>query len=263
MNTKQHVVITGASSGIGLALALQYVANDYNVTVCGRDLNKLTQAIDNPNIYCVQTDISDAIQANAFIEKAIQKFGSIHILINNAGISMRASFVHLDLKVLHELMNINFWGTVNCTHAAIKSILSTKGTVCNISSIAGYRGLPWRSGYSASKFAMQGFSESLRTELYDTGVHVMWVSPGFTSSNIRNVALNASGTSQAETPLDESKLMSSATCAAIIINAISKRKRALVMTTQGKITVLLNKLWPSLADKLTYNHFKKEGLPNN
>jgi short-subunit dehydrogenase len=130
--------------------------------------------------------------------------------------------------------------------------------VVGVSSIAGYRGLPGRTGYSASKFAMQGFLESLRTEMLHTGVHVMWVSPGFVASNIRNVALSSDGTAQAETPLDESKLMSAEECAGIIISGIEKRKRSIVMTTQGKLTVLINKLFPSLADKLVYNHFLKE-----
>jgi short-subunit dehydrogenase len=158
-------------------------------------------------------------------------------------------------------MDINFWGTVQMTKYALPSIMSTRGIICGISSIAGYRGLPARTGYSSSKFAMQGFLESLRTEMLHTGVHVMWVSPGFTASNIRNTALSASGTAQKETPLDENKLMSAVTCADLIMAAMAKRKRSLVMTMNGKLAVWLNKLVPSFVDKQVYKLFLKE--PNS
>ena len=171
---------------------------------------------------------------------------------------MRALFEETDISVIQELMDVNFWGTVYTTKFALPYILKTKGTVAGVSSIAGYRGLPGRTGYSASKFAMQGFLESLRTELLYTGVAVMWVSPGFTASNIRNVARAKNGTIQGETPLDEKKLMSSEECAAIILDGIESGKRTIVMTGQGKLTVWLNRLFPSIADKLVYKHFLKE-----
>lgn len=145
-----------------------------------------------------------------------------------------------------------------CTKRAIPYLLKSKGVVTGISSIAGYRGLPGRTGYSASKFAMQGFLEALRTELLHTGVHVMWVSPGFTASNIRNVARVADGSSQAETPLDEGKLMTAETCAKHVLDAAESRKRHVVLTGQGKLVVWLSKLLPSLADKMVYKHFLSE-----
>jgi short-subunit dehydrogenase len=137
-------------------------------------------------------------------------------------------------------------------------ILKTKGSILGISSIAGYKGLPCRTGYSSSKFAMQGFLECIRIELLHTGVNVMWVSPGFVASNIRNTALNADGKAQSETPLNEDKLMSAEECASLISNAIEKRKRTLIMTTQGKLTVWMNKFFPSFVDKQVYKHFANE-----
>src|SRR5690606_27552928 len=157
-----------------------------------------------------------------------------------------------------ELMAVNFWGTVYTTKAALPSIIQRKGTVVGVSSIAGYRGLPGRTGYSASKFAMQGFLEALRTELLYEKVNVMWVAPGFTASNIRNTALAADGNPQKETPLNESKLMTAEECASRILNGIEKGKRTIVMTTQGKLTVLLNKLMPKMLDKIVFSHFEKE-----
>jgi short-subunit dehydrogenase len=148
------------------------------------------------------------------------KWGGVDVLINNAGVSMRALFEEADLQVIKELMDINFWGTVYCTKFALASIMANKGCVVGVSSIAGYRGLPARTGYSASKFAMHGFLEALRTETLHTGVNVMWVCPGFTASNIRNTARSANGTAQGESPLDEQKIMTAEECAGIILNAV-------------------------------------------
>jgi len=253
------IVITGASSGIGKALALEALARNAKVALCARNLEKL-QAVfrEGATIFLYKADVSKEEDCKNFIEKAQQRFGKIDVLINNAGISMRALFDEVQLSVIKELMDINFWGAVYCTKYALPSIIKNKGVVASISSIAGYRGLPGRTGYSASKFALQGFMEALRTELLKTGASVVWFCPGFTASNIRNVAKAADGTSQGETPLAENKLMTAETSAKIMMDAIEQRKRTVVMTTQGKLTVWLNKLFPSFADKLVYKHFLKE-----
>lgn len=259
--TGQVWVITGGSSGIGKAMAMAALAKGANVAVCGRSMEKLRDAfptISNENILLHAADVGREADSEAFINAVIAKWGRVDVLVNNAGISMRALFKDVDLQVIKDLMNINFWGTVYCTKFALPSLMANKGVVVGISSIAGYRGLPARTGYSASKFAVQGFLEALRTELLHSGTHVMWVSPGFTSSNIRNVALDAGGGRQGETPLDEGRLMSAEQCADIILTAVAKRKRTVVMTMQGKLTVLLNKWLPALADRLVFNHFAKE-----
>ncbi|TWV99330.1 SDR family oxidoreductase [Chitinophaga pinensis] len=255
------VVITGGTSGIGKALAVASLRAGAKVAVCGRKadtLEALEKELATDNLYTYTADVSKEDDCKHFIDQVIARLGKIDVLINNAGISMRALFKDADLTVLKQLMDINFWGTVYCTKYALPSLLANKGTVVGVSSIAGYRGLPGRTGYSASKFAMQGFLEALRTENLHTGINVMWVSPGFTSSNIRNTALNEQGRAQAETPLDEGKLMSAETVAEEILKAVIKRKRTLVLTGQGKLTVFLSKLFPGLLDGLVYNHFKKE-----
>ena len=261
-NTNPIVVaITGATSGIGKALALQYLAMGARVSVCGRSmktLQELDDEVKSENFMGVQADVSVREQAENFVHTTIRHFGRLDVLINNAGISMRALVEDVDVDVLHQLMNVNYWGMVYCTKAAIPAIKENKGSIVGISSIAGYKGLPGRCAYSSSKFAMQGFLESLRIELLKTGVNVMWVSPGFTASNIRNTALAADGKSQKETPLNEDKLMSAEECAEHIIKAVNHRKRTLVMTFQGKMLVFLNKFFPKWADKIVYNHFKKE-----
>jgi short-subunit dehydrogenase len=214
--------------------------------------------VNNPNLFCIAADVSVEADCKRFVEESYRRFQKIDILINNAGISMRALFEELDLAVLKQSMDINFWGTVYCSKYALPFILQSQGSIAGISSIAGYKGLPCRTGYSASKFAMQGFLESLRIEMLHRGVNVLWISPGFVASNIRNTALNASGTHQKETPLDESKIMSAETCANRILDAIAKRKRSLMMSAQGKLTVWVNRLFPSLADTMVYKHFANE-----
>ena len=167
-------------------------------------------------------------------------------------------FSEVDLKVLKELMDINFWGAVYCTKYAMNEILKNKGSIVGISSIAGYKGLPGRTGYSASKFAMNGFLESLRTENLKTGIHVMIVCPGYTASNIRKTALNKEGKAQGETPFDESKLMSAEEVADNIVKGVMKRKRTIILTMQGKLTVFANKFFPAFLDKIVYRVVAKE-----
>ena len=179
-------------------------------------------------------------------------------MVNNAGISMRALFKDVDVDVLKRIMDVNFWGTVYCTKYAMPELLKTKGTVVGVSSIAGYKGLPGRTGYSASKFAMNGFLDSLRVENLKTGINVLTACPGFTNSNIRNTALAKDGTQQGETHMDEGKLMSSEEVAKRIVDGVAARKRTLVMTGQGKLTVLLSKFIPAKLDQLVYNVFAKE-----
>jgi len=253
------VVITGGSSGIGKALVETALADGAKVAVCARNAEKLQSTFaKSDRLFCFKADVSNEADCKAFIEATVKHWGGVDVLVNNAGISMRALFAEADLGVIKELMDVNFWGTVYCTKFALPFIMQRKGVIAGVSSVAGYRGLPGRTGYSASKFAMQGFLESLRTELLHTGVHVMWVSPGFTASNIRNVARSSDGSAQAETPLDEGKLMSAEECAHIIMDGVKKRKRTIIMTGQGKLAVWLNKLFPSMADKLVYAHFLKE-----
>jgi short-subunit dehydrogenase len=172
---------------------------------------------------------------------------------------MRALFADAEIDVIRKLMDVNFYGALCCTKYALDSIIKQKGIIVGVSSIAGYRGLPGRTGYSASKFALQGWLESLRTEMLDKGVNVMWVCPGFTTSNIRQAALNEKAEAHGETSMDEEKMMSAATCAGHIVKAIEERKRTLILTFNGIRTVWLNKLFPRLTDKLVHRFFFKKG----
>jgi dehydrogenase/reductase SDR family protein 7B len=257
------VLITGGSSGIGKACAEVFGQHGSKIVISGRNEQNLIETKDylsslDISIHTVVADVSRKEDNELLVQETLKAFGTIDILINNAGISMRALFEDMDVEVLEKVMDINFYGTVYATKAALPHIIKNKGSIIGISSIAGYRGLPARTGYSASKFAMQGFLESLRTELLKKNVHIMVACPGFTSSNIRNTALSKDGTAQGDSPLDEGKIMSAITVANEIYKATVKRQRDLVLTSQGKMTVFLNKWFPSFMDKMVYNHMAKE-----
>jgi short-subunit dehydrogenase len=255
------VAVTGGSEGIGKSLVDLLLSKGAKVATCGRNHDKLYQLQSEYPSYPLHTVVADVAIENDcrhFIESTIKIFGGIDVLINNAGISMRSLLKDASMEVLRDVMNVNFFGSVYCTKYALSSIVSRKGTIVGISSIAGYRGLPGRSAYSASKFALQGWLEAIRTELMQDGVHVMWVSPGFVTSNIRNVALDKNG-KPAESLMDEKKMMSPEQCAHYILSAIEKRKRTLVLSFTGKQTVFLNKFFPALADRLVRNFYFKDG----
>lgn len=257
------VIITGASSGIGEACAYAFAKQGAKVVLAARSIEKLNHVKQQCEALGAQTllvkcDVSLEDDCKNLIHQTVAQFKTIDVLINNAGISMRALFADLDLVVLKQVMDINFWGTVYCTKYALPYLLAQKGSVIGISSVAGFKGLPGRTGYSASKFAMEGFMESLRIENLKTGLHVGVMRPGYTASNIRNAALNKDAKSQAESPFDESKLMSAEAVADYILNMINTRKAEQVLTLQGKLSFFLQKFVPRVLDKLVYNTIAKE-----
>ncbi len=210
----------------------------------------------------ISCDVSVENDCKRLVDSAVEKFKTIHVLINNAGISMRAVFADVDLEVLKRVMDINFWGTVYCTKFALPYLLKNNGSVIGVSSVAGIKGLPGRTGYSASKFAMNGFMESLRIENLKTGLHVGVICPGYTASNIRNTALDKAGRAQMETPLDESKLMPAEDVAAEILQMVMKRKSEKVLTGQGISVKWMNKFFPRWLDKKVFESVSREpGTP--
>jgi short-subunit dehydrogenase len=258
------IIITGASSGIGKSLAYEFAKRGANLVLGARQyvaLCEITEDIEKKygiQAVAVHCDVTVEDECAQLIKQTLLTFKKIDVLVNNAGISMRALFNDADIDVLKKVMDVNFWGTVYCTKYALPEILKTKGTIVGVSSIAGYKGLPGRTGYSASKFAMNGFLDALRIENLKTGVNVLTACPGFTASNIRNTALNKDGNAQGESTLHEEKMMTSDAVAKIIADGIEKRARTLIMTGQGKLTVTLSKFLPGIVNKLVYNVFSKE-----
>jgi len=257
------VIITGGSSGIGKALAERFGASGSKVLITGRHKEDLDNTVNELRakkivIHAFQGDVSKEESNIAMAEEAIRLYGTIDILINNAGISMRALFSEVDMDVVRKVMDTNFFGALYATKYCLPEIIKNKGSIVGISSIAGFLGLPGRTGYSSSKFALNGFLSVLRTELLDTGVHVLTACPGFTASNIRKHALTKDGHEQGESPRTEEKMMTAEECAYHIYRAVVNRKRILVLTGQGKLAVWLNKWWPTMADRLVYYVMSKE-----
>lgn len=260
------VIITGGSSGIGKALAAEFGAHGSKILVTGRNQHGLDKTVEELRekgitIFGFRADVSVEEDNKRMAEEAMDKFGAIDVLINNAGISMRALFEDADVEVIKKVITINFFGVVYATKYCLPEIIRNKGSIIGISSIAGFRGLPGRTGYSASKFALNGFLEALRLELAPKGTHVLTACPGFTSTNIRKRALTKDGSVQGESPREEESMMTAEECAHYIYAATVRRRRTLVLTTQGKLAVFMNRWLPGLADKLVFNIMSKE--PNS
>lgn len=256
------IIVTGASSGIGLASARLFGSLGARVVMAARrleTLEALASSVGSPDkVLCVKCDVSREEDCKALVDAAVARFGGIDILVNNAGLSMRAMFKDLDLKVIHSLMDVNFWGTVNCTKYALPYLLERKGQLVGVISIAGYSALPARTGYSASKYAIRGFLDTVRIEHLKDGLNVLVFAPGYTSSNVRNAALTADGSAQGETPLNEDKLMSAEECAMHLARALRRRRSQVILTGLGKLTVWAHRFFPRMTDRMTYSYIARE-----
>ena len=256
------MVITGASSGIGLASARLFASYGARLALAARSIDKLKTlaseiSSDPSKVLCIKTDVSIEEDCKNLIESTVKHFGRIDFLINNAGISMRASFIKVDLNVIRRLMDVNFWGTVCCTKYALPYLLESKGSVTGVISVAGYAGLPGRTGYATSKFAIRGFLETLRMEHQGDGLHVLVFAPGYTSSNVRNAALLADGSPQGTTPKDESNLMSAEEVAQKLAWGLYRKKREMILTALGYCDVWFYKRFPRLMDWVQLNYIRK------
>jgi len=251
------VIVTGASSGIGLAIAREFAAARCKVVMAARSVDKLeklaTEIRENGGEVCViPTDVTDEEQCRILIEGTVEKYGYLDILINNAGISMRANFIDVDSSVLKKVMDVNFWGMVYCSKYALPHLLERRGVIVGVSSIAGFHGLPGRTGYAASKFAMHGFLETIRIENLRKGLHVMIIAPGFTASNIRYNALQADGSLQGDSPRNEKRMMKPEFVARWVLKGIKKKKRNKILTWGGRFTALFQRIMPGVVDYVYY-----------
>ena len=257
------ILITGGTSGIGLALARCLGKAGGRIAFTSRDAGRCEETekmLQKEGIEVLGIEADAASETDQFkaVAQTINRYGRLDILINNAGISMRALFGELDLEVFRKVMDINFFGTVYATRAALPWIIRSRGSIVGISSVAGFKGLPGRTAYSASKFAMEGFLESLEGELLKKSVHVLVACPGFTASRIRENALTSDGSSQKESPREEEKMMQPEEVADKIMKAISKRERRLVMSREGKLSYWLNKFFPGFVLRKVYEKMAAE-----
>lgn len=258
--TQVHVtVITGASDGIGAELARQLAAQqrgDVGLVLAARGNERLESVAaqcreHGSTTLCVPTDVADQAQCRQLIERAVEQFGRLDTLVNNAGMSAHAMLDEVgDLSWYEHLMKVNHWGSVWCTHAALPHLLASRGRIVAVSSLAGLVGVPGRTAYSSTKFAMTGFFEALRVELAPRGVSVTLAYPGVVATEIRYRGYGANGQPAGRSGLDESGAMSVQTCARLIREAMDGRQREVVMTTKGKLGRWLKLLAPGLVDRM-------------
>src|SRR5919199_6630131 len=251
-------VITGASAGIGQALAIQLAQRGANLVLAARNQAALETTAEacikaGGKAVAVPTDVTNSEACRNLIESAVKTFGAIAGLVNNAAISMWARFDQVtDLSIFEQIIRVNYLVSVYWTHYALPYLKESQGLLVAISSLCGKTGIPTRSGYVASKHAMQGFFDTLRIELRGMGVDVLVVSPGFVATDIRQRALGANGQPLGQSPRDESKgNMPVDECVRQIIWAMERRKREHLMTLKGKVTPWAKLIVPGLVDRIT------------
>jgi short-subunit dehydrogenase len=257
------VIVTGASSGIGLAIAREFCKHGSKVVLAARSKEILEEVekslrTSGSEAFAIVTDVTKEEDCKNLINKAVEKYGHIDILVNNAGISMRALFRDVDISVLKRLFDVNFWGAVNCTEYALPYLIERRGSVVGVSSVAGFVGLPGRTGYSASKYALHGFLETLRIENLKNGLHVLILCAGFTKSDIRKRALTANGSQQGFTPREEEKMMMPEDVAKSLTRAIKRRRNYVILTLEGKMTALVKRIAPRFLEYAAYVKMSNE-----
>lgn len=250
------VVITGASSGIGEELALQLADQGAWLTLAARNAENLQEVAEK----CIQrggravaipTDVSDQSQCKKLIDSAIETYGRIDTLINNAGIAPDASFSeYQDLAVFEKVVQINFTGSVFCTFYALPYLKKTRGRLVGVSSMAGKCPTPRASGYPSSKAAVSSFYNSLRQEMAGSGVTVTGIYPGFINTGISSRAITASGAKRGTQMSQEANGMPVETCVQLIIKAIEKRKREAILPAWCKILPWINFIAPRTFEKI-------------
>jgi len=265
------IIITGSSDGIGAEVARQLAAKygaQAALVLAARNEERLRAvaaacAASGAQTMVVSTDVSDQAQCRRLIDMTVEKFDRIDVLINNAGRSAHALLDEVtDLGWYEELMRINFWGSVWCTHAALSHLKKSKGSIVAVSSLAGLIGVPGRTAYSATKFAMSGFFEALRIELKPAGVSVTTAYPGVVATQIRHHGFNAAGGELGRSSLKEDNAMPVEECAALIIGGMEARKREVVMSLKGKLGRFMKLIAPGRVEDVALAAVEADHRPS-
>ena len=269
--TGQCVVITGAAGGLGRALVQVFLQAGAKVVALDRDaqaLDALQHSIftntpnQTPLLLTAVCDVTQLPVCEAAMAQATARFGGIDVLINNAGIAHRSAFADTQVEVLRRVMDVNFFGAVHCTHAAIASLRQRRGMVIAISSVAGFSPLIGRTGYAASKHALHGFFDSLRTEVQDDGVDVLIVCPSFIDSGIDRAALGADGLPAAQARKTTGATTQPAEVANAILQAAQQRRQLLLFSFTAKAAWWLSRLWPTRYAAIMKRRLRAEIFPN-
>jgi len=257
------IVVTGASVGIGRALCRLLAPQRPRLVLASRDEAKLEETAAEcralgAETLVAPTDVGVEAQCRALVERAVGQFGGLDVLVNNAGLSMWARFDELtDLSIYERIMRINYLGCVWLTHAALPHLKRSRGQVVVIGSLLGITGAPTRTGYSASKHALMGFYDSLRIELMGTGVGITMVLPDFVVSEIHKRSEGADGKPLGDTPMQESKIMTTEACAEMILRGMRKRQRLVVGSLRGKLGRFVRIFAPGVIDRVALRAIRR------
>jgi short-subunit dehydrogenase len=254
--TGKVVVVTGASQGIGKALCLELAPQGPRLVLAARDASALETVATQCRARGAETlvapaDVGDEAACRALVEKAVERFGGVDVLVNNAGMGMLARFDDVtDLSLYERLMRVNYLGSVYPTFYALPHLKRSRGQIVAVSSLAGLTGVPMRTAYAATKHAQVGFFDSLRIELRDTGVSVSVIAPYFVQSEIRKRSPGPDGRTVEGSPVKEGEIMSAEECARLVVRAMEKRQRMLVMSLKGKVGRWAKVVAPGLVDRV-------------
>lgn len=252
---RKVVLVTGACAGIGRALAQRFAQAGARLVLLDLDqaaLDSLAQHLrdhHNVEVLALRCDVAEAAAVEAAVALAVEQFGGIDLLINNAGITHRSRFADTDLAVFQRIMQVNYFGALHCTRAALPSLLARRGQIVVLSSLSGFAPMLDRSAYNASKHALHGLFETLRLELAGSGVNVMLVCPGFTATDIRKKALVGDGSVTAQPIPFVGKVNAPQDTAEAIYRAAVRRKRLLIHSNVNWLARLLARLSPRLFER--------------
>jgi NAD(P)-dependent dehydrogenase (short-subunit alcohol dehydrogenase family) len=257
------VVVTGGGSGLGAAFARRFARAGARLALLDLDgvsaralADELTRT--GTEAIALDCDVRDEAACSRAIAAVVERFGGIDLLINNAGLTHRSAFADTDIAVLRRVMDVNFFGAVHCTKAALPSLAARRGMVIAISSIAGLAPLYGRTGYAASKHAIQGFFSSLRSELAPSGVDVLIVCPGFTATGIGIHALDADGQPTKHPQSTVGRVATPESVADAVHDAAARGQRLLVLSIVGRVTWALQRLSPALYERVMTRSLKRE-----
>lgn len=257
------VVITGGAGAIGRALGRSFGAAGAKVAILDLPSSPLEAAREELARAGVETlalpcDITDRGQVEASVASIRESFGSIGVLINNAGIAHRSAFVDTQPEVFRRVMEVNLFGALHCAQACMADLISTRGLIIAVSSIAGLAPLYGRSGYAASKHAMHGLFESLGAEVADRGVGVLMVCPSFVESGLEASTLGGDGKQVTRPRSKVGRLGDPDDVAAAVLRAARAGRRRLVLTPVGKTSALLSRIAPGLYERLMIRSLRSE-----
>jgi len=252
----RRIILTGASEGIGRALALELAARGARLALAARDRDRLESVAQEcrargADALAVPTDVTNTQDLEWLVGETLKAFGGIDAVVHNAGITMWSRFDALaDLSIFERVMEVNYYAPVRLTALTLPHLRESRGLIVVVASLAGLTGVPERSAYAGSKHAVIGFFDSLRIELAGTGVDVSVVAPDFVVTEIHKRAIGPDGEPLGSSPMQQSKIMTAAECARQIARAMEKRQRQLLMSTRGKLGMWLKLLAPGIIDRI-------------